>query len=82
MDINANNLILFNRTKLPKSKIYLDKVINYINEELNPRFIKMNIYSRKITTKKKVQRKLKISIIKNYIDLKLMLKRQLINLNF
>ena len=47
MDINANNLILFNRTKLLL-------VINYINEEINPRFIKMNIYSRKITTKKKV----------------------------
>ena len=44
MDINANNLILLNGTKL----------INYINEELNQRFIKMNIHSRKIRAKKEV----------------------------
>ena len=40
MNINENNLTLFNRLKSPKSKMHSNKVINYINEEINLPFKK------------------------------------------
>ena len=56
MDIKANNLILFKESKLPKSKIYLDKVINYINEEINPLFIKNAYFAQKKLQQKRKYR--------------------------
>ena len=37
--INMNKVIIYNGLQIPKSKIYLDKVVKYVSDELTQRFI-------------------------------------------
>ena len=39
LDINANKISIYNGLSIPLSKLYLDKIINYINEQICLRYI-------------------------------------------
>ena len=39
LDINSNKISIYNGLSIPLSKLYLDKIINYINEQICPRYI-------------------------------------------
>ena len=39
LEINANMISIYNGLSLPLSKFYLDKIINYVNEQICPRYI-------------------------------------------
>ena len=77
MDINANNLTFYNGLKLPKSKIYLDKVINYINEEINPRFTKNEYLLRKNYNKKEKIEEIKDKYYKELDRLEINVKEEI-----
>ena len=51
MAINANEIIIYNGLTLPKSKLFIDKLIIYINEQISPRYIKNEQLLRKNFTK-------------------------------
>jgi len=40
MNINANNIDIYNGLKLPKSKFYFDKLTNYVNDEITQGYFK------------------------------------------
>ena len=41
LEIKANMISIYNGLSIPQSKIYLDKIINYINEQICPNYIPM-----------------------------------------
>ena len=47
LEINANMISIYNGLSIPLSKFYLDKIINYINEQICPRYIKNEELMRK-----------------------------------
>jgi len=60
MKINANNAIIYNGLVIPKSKLFLDKLIKYVEENINPNYIKNEDSLRKsIQTQEKIVEKTK-----------------------
>ena len=51
MALNSNKIIIYNGLKIPKSKSHLDKLINYINNEIYERYINNEEIMRKQNTK-------------------------------
>ncbi len=48
LGINKNNITIYNGLQIPHSKIYFDKIIKYVNDEINERFIENENLLRKI----------------------------------
>ena len=47
LGINKNNITIYNGLQIPHSKIYFDKIIKYVNDEINERFIENENLLRK-----------------------------------
>ena len=76
LEIKANMISIYNGLSIPQSKIYLDKIINYINEQICPNYIeneelmrKNNIKSEEISAfsemLERFERNIKFEINKN-----------------
>ena len=76
LEINANMISIYNGLSIPQSKIYLDKIINYINEQICPNYIENEESMRKNNirddensifsdTLERFERNIKIEINKN-----------------
>ena len=51
MNVNANKITIYNGLEIPKSRFYLEKLINYINEEIGVRYIENEQLLRRIYKK-------------------------------
>ena len=52
LGINKNNITIYNGLQIPQSKIYFDKIIKYVNDEIIERFIENENLLRKQYDKK------------------------------
>ena len=66
MKVNANKITIYNGLEIPKSKLYMDKLIKYVNDDICQNYSKNEESLRKnIQTQEKITEKTK-NYFKNY----------------
>ncbi len=66
MKVNANKITIYNGLEIPKSKLFMDKLIKYVNDDICQNYLKNEESLRKnISTQEKIAEKTK-NYYKNY----------------